>query len=237
MLRIRFPAQGDHGVGGGDERNVLGHDDLAALKPRGLDLRRGVVAEDFLRAGEEFIVGEERERAADGLAEGGLVEPAAVFAVERGGRNAALRHEEVGARGEHVTLWRRARVGCLAAGVVAPEQPAVAGLCRFEIDALGRKNSRAVVGHAVVHQHAGSHGPHRNHPAVAKQTLVARSCASLPDDLAVRRGEAVNETVVGADINPVVTDRRREPHRAAGEERPADAAGRRVERIDLVVGG
>ncbi len=85
-------------------------------------------------------------------------------------------------------------------------------------------------------------------PARPSARARARSCVHVParGDPRARRGtarrpsrrpaEAVDIAVVGAHVDPAADHRWRQTDRSAGDLRPADPAGGRVQAVDLVVG-
>ena len=89
----------------------------------------------------------------------------------------------------------------------------------------------------IVHDHvphclAGQADAMRSLP----RSMRSLSAALFPEQLAIRRGEAVKEAVIADDEDSFLAHRRSKANGCAGKECPVFLAGRRVQGVDLAVG-
>src|SRR6185369_6938792 len=82
-----------------------------------------------------------------------------------------------------------------------------------------------------------SRRPLRDQPVVAQHPALGRTAPLLPQQAAVRGLQAVEMAVVADGEQAILPDRRGEPDRTSGEERPELPSGGRVERADRSVRG
>ena len=120
---------------------------------------------------------------------------------------------------------------------LAPLLGAVGGVEGDEVDAFGREHSRGGEDGAVLDDERGADGPDGNESAVAGDTAVDGCGARLPGEFAGGGVDAVDASVVGAEVGAAVDDGGGETDGAFGVEGPDRGPGTGVEAADGVVGG
>jgi len=121
--------------------------------------------------------------------------------------------------------------------VVSPQQRAVGGAGRAQVNVLVREDARSEIGHALVNQHTGPHGPAGDHLAAGQKPFLVRPQPLLPGQTPGLGVQAVRITVVGTDIHPARRDAGGQPNRRVRKESPDLFAGVQVQAANLVVDG
>src|SRR6185503_16849239 len=124
-----------------------------------------------------------------------------------------------------------------AVSLVRPDDGARAGVEGVQEYSHEGPDAGAEVDDAVGDDGGAAGGPRRDQPLVAQDAPVAGAPAELPDDGARRGVEAVEEPVVGGDVDAAVPGRRRVAHRTVAEEGPELLARARVVAADAVLAG
>ena len=83
------------------------------------------------------------------------------------------------------------------------------GIDGVKIDSLRGKQTGREVGHAILDHHPGADRPVRAETAVSEQTLPVDCSVEGPSWFAAGGVEAVNLTIVRADVGAMLPDRRR----------------------------
>ena len=230
-----LPIHRDQVCVGGQVEPLFGHDHLTG-RERGEQVLGLLVKGDHLFGSRVDVpAGQQGIRPADVLAEGGFEQHPPVLAIERRRRHAAHGRVQRAGRGQHVALRRDAALRPFAGGVVLPDQRAVIGLDGIQKNAFGWKDACAEIRQAVVDQDAGAGRPQRDQLAVPQDAAVLGSRVKLPDLVALPSIQAVSPTVVRGHVDSARDQRRRQPHRPAGDLGPANRARVRVQAVDLMV--
>ena len=146
-------------------------------------------------------------------------------------RQVALGCDPAAGKADHVWLIDLDR----ARAVVAPEHLAGPGIDRVDVDALDGPDTSTEIDDAVTHRGPTAHDPTRDHAPVADDLFSVRACAQLPEQLAVRSRQAIQEPVVAPDKDAALPRAGREADRPASEEAPFLFTRARVQSVQLVV--
>ena len=234
--RKRLAVQGRKLASGGHVSQVSGNDQPASGEGGELVPRISPIADYFLGAGVDFLSGQESVGSADRFSEIGDILQLTVASIEGCRRDTRHGGVDRAGRSQQVALRRDSALRSLATGVVPPDFGTVRCVQCVQKNTFGRKNPGRQVGHAVVDQHAGAKRPKRDHLSASQHAPVVGSGPELPRQRPVGGVQTVGVAVVGADENASLGNRGRQSDRTVGEARPADAAGSRVQAIQLAVG-
>ena len=184
------------------------------------------------RAVEETgVQGHHHDRAAAALLHLALI--LTVGAAEQLRRHAALRvDQQIGRRGRRAFQRHPIELPEIASGSLGTPRVGIDGA---QVGRFPRQQGVGKVRGALVHQHAGAAGMERDEAAVVQHLGTRRGGLELPPQLAVRSLQAVDESIVGAEIEFSGRPGRRQPHGRVGHEGPDFAAGFRVQAANGII--